>query len=78
MIKDNVTPAAIVEVAKSGVLQGVDEDLVAQLTPAHVAVTCSPLHYGKGPNNPLDEVRFYSKQKPNGALSFFFHFFLLR
>jgi deoxynucleoside triphosphate triphosphohydrolase SAMHD1 len=76
MIKENVTPAAIVEVAKSGVLQGVDEDLVVQLTPAHVAVTCSSLHYGKGPNNPLDEVTFYSKQKPNGALSFFLYFFL--
>lgn len=67
MIKAKVTPDAIVEVAKSGVLTGVDEELVAQLKPNHVAVTCSLLHYGKGERNPLDEVTFYSKKKPNGA-----------
>ncbi|KAH0839456.1 hypothetical protein J3R83DRAFT_246 [Lanmaoa asiatica] len=65
MIKANVTPEAIVEVAKSGVLTGVDEELVAQLQPSHVAVTCSLLHYGKGARNPLDEVTFYSKKKPH-------------
>ena len=69
MIKAKVTPDAIVEVAKSGVLIGVDEELVAQLKPSHVAVSCSLLHYGKGEHNPLDEVTFYSKKKPNGASS---------
>ena len=67
MIKANVTPEAIVAVATSGVLTGVDEELVAQLKPSHVAVTCGLLHYGKGEQNPLDEVTFYSKKKPNGA-----------
>ena len=67
MIKNNITPEAIVAVAKSGVLMGVDEELVAQLKPSHVAVTCSLLHYGKGERNPLDEVTFYSKKKPHGA-----------
>lgn len=68
MVKQNVTPARIVEVAKSGSLKGVDEDLVAQLTVDHVAVALSVLHYGRGPNNPLDEVTFYSKQQPDGEL----------
>jgi len=66
--KQNVTPARIVEVAKSGCLKGVDEELVAQLTVDHVAVGLSILHYGRGPNNPLDEVTFYSKQQPDGKL----------
>ncbi|KAI9460398.1 hypothetical protein HD554DRAFT_2206873 [Boletus coccyginus] len=65
MIKASMTPDAIVEVAKSGVLTGVDEELVAQLKPSHVAVTCLLLHYGKKEDNPLDEVTFYSKKKPN-------------
>ncbi|KAF9233355.1 hypothetical protein BU15DRAFT_90386 [Melanogaster broomeanus] len=55
MIKENITPEKIVEVAKSGVLKGVDEELVMQLTPKHVA----------GEKNPLDEVTFYSKKKPD-------------
>lgn len=67
MIAANVTPEAIVAVAKSGLLTGVDDELVAQLKPSHVVVTCSLLHYGKGERNPLDEVTFYSKKKPNGA-----------
>ncbi|KAF8436802.1 hypothetical protein L210DRAFT_979380 [Boletus edulis BED1] len=64
MVEDNVTPDAIVKVAQSGVLTGVDEELVAQLTPSHVVVTCSLLHYGKGKDNPLNQVTFYSKKKP--------------
>ena len=67
MIEAHVTPDAIVAVATSGVLTGVDEELVVQLKPSHVAVTCSMLHYGKKERNPLDEVTFYSKKKPNGA-----------
>lgn len=67
MIAASVTPDAIVEVAKSGVLTGVDEELVAQLKPSHVAVACLQLHYGKKEQNPLDEVTFYTKKKPNGA-----------
>lgn len=67
MIKASVTPDEIVRVAKSGALTGVDEELVAQLKPSHVVVTCSLLHYGKGEHNPLDEVTFYSKKKPHGA-----------
>ncbi|KAG8218176.1 hypothetical protein J3R82DRAFT_3727 [Butyriboletus roseoflavus] len=65
MIETHVTREAIVAMAKSGVLTGVDEELVAQLKPSHIAVTCSPLHYGKGERNPLDEVTFYSKKNPN-------------
>jgi len=68
MVKQNVTPARIVEVAKSGCLKGVDEELVAQLTVDHIAVGLSVLHYGRGANNPLDEVTFYSKQQPDGKL----------
>lgn len=67
MIKASVTADAIVAVAKSGVLTGVDEELIAQLKPSHIAVTCSLLHYGKGERNPLDEVTFYSKKTPDGA-----------
>ncbi|KAG9309841.1 hypothetical protein JVU11DRAFT_1149 [Chiua virens] len=65
MIKDNITAAKIVAVAKSGVLTGVDEELISQLTPDHIAVSCANLHYGKGASNPLDYVTFYSKKRPN-------------
>ncbi|KAI6096736.1 hypothetical protein F5141DRAFT_561444 [Pisolithus sp. B1] len=65
MVRQNVTPARIVEVAKSGSLEGVDEELVVQLTEEYVAVNVSVLHYGKGPRNPLDDVTFYSKQQPD-------------
>ena len=58
MVKQNVTPARIVEFAKSGCLKEVDEKLVAQLTVDYVAVGLSVLHYGRAPNNPLDEVTF--------------------
>lgn len=65
MVSRDVTPARIVEVAKSGSLEGVDEELVLQLTEEYVAVNVSVLHYGKGPRNPLDDVTFYSKQQPD-------------
>ncbi|KIK22450.1 hypothetical protein PISMIDRAFT_102360, partial [Pisolithus microcarpus 441] len=65
MVSQNVTPARIVEVAKSGSLEGVDKELVLQLTEEYVAVNVSVLHYGKGPRNPLDDVTFYSKQQPD-------------
>ncbi|KIJ58839.1 hypothetical protein HYDPIDRAFT_101908 [Hydnomerulius pinastri MD-312] len=65
MVKRNITPEKIVEIAKSGVLEGVDEELVTQLTTNHVAVNCSKLHYGKDEKNPLDFVTFYSKKKPD-------------
>ncbi|KAL4067181.1 hypothetical protein V8B97DRAFT_1978480 [Scleroderma yunnanense] len=65
MVKQNVTPDRIVQVAKSGCLEGVDEELVAQLTVDHIVVDLSVLHYGRGPNNPLDDVTFYSKQQPD-------------
>lgn len=67
MIKGSVTEEAIVKVAKSGVLEGVDEELVTQLQPSHMVVTWSLLHYGKSERNPLDEVTFYSKKKPHGT-----------
>ncbi|KIJ12895.1 hypothetical protein PAXINDRAFT_82056 [Paxillus involutus ATCC 200175] len=65
MVKENITPEKIVEVAKSGVLEGVDEELVMQLAPKHVAVNWSMLHYGRGEKNPLDEVAFYGKGNPD-------------
>ena len=64
MIEASVTPNVIVAVATSGLLMEVDEELVAQLKPSHVAVPCSLLHYGKGERNLLDEVMFYSKRNP--------------
>ena len=67
MIEEKVTPETIVAVAKSGVLTGVDEELVAQLQPCHLAVMCSLLHYGQGEKNPLGKVTFYSKKRPHGA-----------
>ena len=63
MIEANVTPEAIVAVATSGMLTGVDEELVTQLKPSHVAVMRLPLHYGKGSG----VVTFYSKKKSNSA-----------
>jgi len=68
MVKQNVTPARIVEVMKSGCLKGVKEELAAQLTIDHVVVGLSILHYGRRTNNPLDKVTFYSKQQPDGKL----------
>ncbi|KAG6331004.1 hypothetical protein ID866_8084 [Astraeus odoratus] len=66
MVKQRVTPAEIANAAKSGFLEGVDEGLVGELKANHIAVDVSVLHYGKGPNNPLDDVTFYSKQQPDG------------
>ncbi|KAH7881867.1 hypothetical protein F5I97DRAFT_474016 [Phlebopus sp. FC_14] len=65
MVEENVTPESIVAAARSGLLEGVDQELVEQLTPDHVAVNCSTLHYGKGKENPLNYVTFYSKQQPD-------------
>lgn len=69
MVKENVTPNRIAEVAKSGCLEGVDQELVSQLTADHIAVSYAVLHYGKGPDNPLNDVTFYSKQQPDGERS---------
>jgi len=39
---------------------------IGDLTPDKVIVTFSTMHYGMKDKNPLDFVKFYSKNRPNG------------
>ena len=39
---------------------------ISDLTPDKVIVTFSTMHYGMKDKNPLDFVKFYSKNRPNG------------
>lgn len=41
--------------------------IVAEMRPENVHVNLSKLHYGMGDKNPLDFIRFYTKQRPNGT-----------
>ena len=41
---------------------------ISDLTPNKVIVTFSTMHYGMKDRNPLDFVKFYSKNRPNGML----------
>ena len=41
---------------------------ISDLTPNKVIVTFSTMHYGMKDKNPLDFVKFYSKNRPNGML----------
>lgn len=41
-------------------------DDISDLTPDKVIVTFSTMHYGMKDKNPLDFVKFYSKNWPNG------------
>ncbi|GBE79040.1 HD-domain/PDEase-like protein [Sparassis crispa] len=47
-----------------GVGEPIDGDIAA-LEPRHVIVDLSRMHYGMKDKNPLDSVKFYSKQHPN-------------
>ncbi|KAH7927042.1 HD-domain/PDEase-like protein [Leucogyrophana mollusca] len=63
--KAYITPERIVEVARSKSLTGIDHKVATQLTPQHVIVDLSPMHYGMHNKNPLDSVSFYSKHSPD-------------
>lgn len=41
--------------------------VVDEIRPENIHVTLSKLHYGMGDKNPLDFIRFYTKQRPNGT-----------
>lgn len=60
-----ITPGSIVHAAKHANLPGVEENLVAELTVDHVIVDVSKMHYGRGVDNPIYQVKFYSKHNPN-------------
>ncbi|KAI0075427.1 HD-domain/PDEase-like protein [Panus rudis PR-1116 ss-1] len=69
--KSYFTPDAIVAAAKK--LNNNSEDDVGSsnienLDAKHVIVDLSPMHYGMQDRNPLDNVKFYSKHKPNVCL----------
>jgi HD superfamily phosphohydrolase len=61
----HITPEAIVHAAKNANLEGVEESLIAELTVDHVIVDISKMHYGRGVDNPIYQVKFYSKHEPN-------------
>lgn len=61
--RKNITPERIVEAARK-VASGSDNTFVGELSPSHVIVNLSPLHYGMEDKNPLEFVRFYSKHSP--------------
>ncbi|KIY52421.1 HD-domain/PDEase-like protein, partial [Fistulina hepatica ATCC 64428] len=61
--KEHVTPARIATIAKRGLSQ---DDLQAS---DNIIVDFSPLHYGMKDKNPLDYIKFYSKNNPNKAES---------
>lgn len=63
--QEQITPKAIVHAAKNANLPGVEQSLVAELTVDHVIVDVSKMHYGRGVDNPIYQVRFYSKHYPN-------------
>jgi hypothetical protein len=48
----------------------VDPELLATLSPEHVIVDVSSMHYGMKDKNPLDYVKFYGKRNLNSTWSF--------
>ncbi|KAG1740233.1 uncharacterized protein EDB91DRAFT_1133849 [Suillus paluster] len=60
-----ITPETIVHAAKNVNLPGVEQSLVAELTADDVIVDVSKMHYGRGVDNPIYQVKFYSKRDPN-------------
>ncbi|KAI0317682.1 hypothetical protein OF83DRAFT_1120014 [Amylostereum chailletii] len=54
-----------VEWGEEGDEDELDPEVLAELTPNDVCVALSTMHYGMKDRNPLDFVRFYSKQHPN-------------
>jgi hypothetical protein len=82
LLEGNITPDRIVEEAKlacsaraaSGQpATGVDDnddispEDIGDLTPEKVIVSFATMHYGMKEKNPLDFVKFYSKNRPNGV-----------
>ena len=61
--RKHITPERIVEMARKLALS-TDTTFTEELSPSHVIVNLSPLHYGMEDRNPLDFVRFYSKHSP--------------
>lgn len=47
-------------------------DIRYQLQESDIVVDFAEMHYGKGEENPLDFVRFYSKLEPNRTFQFHF------
>lgn len=67
MCQSYFTPEAIVDAAKGDPDGGADPALLAELEPGDVIVDITKMHYGMGDKNPLESVKFYSKQHPNSA-----------
>lgn len=65
MCQSYFTPEAIVDAAKGDPDGGADPALLAELEPGDVIVDITKMHYGMGDKNPLESVKFYSKQHPN-------------
>lgn len=67
MVRDCITPATVVSFARNATLEnGEDGNLdIDDLTEEHVIVDMASMHYGMQDKNPLDFVKFYSKNNPN-------------
>lgn len=85
--EEHFTPERIVTAAKAlpastGVssqnedydMEHIDPTDVAALEPRHVIVDMAKMHYGMKDKNPLDSVRFYSKQHPDSDYFSFEYF----
>ncbi|KAJ8584183.1 HD-domain/PDEase-like protein [Rhizopogon salebrosus TDB-379] len=61
----HITPESIVHAARTADLPGIEQDLVSELTADHIIVDVSKMHHGRGVDNPVSQVMFYSKRYPN-------------
>jgi deoxynucleoside triphosphate triphosphohydrolase SAMHD1 len=71
-LKTAVTPELIVRAARELFASTEDAEeraLAATLDVRHVIVDIGSLHYGMQDRNPIDFVKFYSKEHPNGKYS---------
>jgi hypothetical protein len=69
MHKENVTPQRVAEEIAKIDVSSTSEDGVDQPTADDVVIDFCVMHFGKGNENPMQNVKFYSKRQPNGETS---------
>ena len=68
LCEQHITPESVVSAARElkDFPRANNPEIVETLSPKHVIVDLSPMHYGMKEKNPLDSIKFYSKHNPNG------------
>lgn len=62
------TPDIIAKAAKTYKPETAEEqELVEELDAKHIIIDKATLHHGMGKDNPLDQIKFYSKNHPTGT-----------